>query len=101
MLNGKTIAVVVPTRNEETQIQTVIETMPDFVDRIIVINDLSTDRTEQIVKKLIKEDRSKVTPLNHKNKVKPTKYNQAEILVEKLNEKETELFIKSEIVNKN
>ena len=39
MLNNKTIAVVVPAFNEEKQIGIVIETMPDFVDRIIIIND--------------------------------------------------------------
>ena len=36
MLNNKTIAVVVPAYNEEKQISTVIETMPVFVDRIMM-----------------------------------------------------------------
>lgn len=49
MLNKKTIAVVVPAYNEEKQIGLVIETMPDFVDRIIVINDCSKDNTAKIV----------------------------------------------------
>ena len=49
MLNNKTIAVVVPAYNEEKQIGIVIETMPDFVDRIIVVNDLSSDRTQEII----------------------------------------------------
>ena len=39
MINNKTIAVVVPCFNEESQIEMVIENMPDFVDRIIVVND--------------------------------------------------------------
>jgi glycosyltransferase involved in cell wall biosynthesis len=37
MLNNYTIAVVVPAYNEENQIGHVIETMPDFVDRIVVL----------------------------------------------------------------
>lgn len=54
MLDGKTIAVVVPAYNEEKLISTVINTMPDFVDRIIVVNDCSRDRTEEIVRECIK-----------------------------------------------
>ena len=45
MLNGKLVAVVVPAYDEETQIGIVIDTMPDFVDRIIIVNDGSTDNT--------------------------------------------------------
>ena len=43
MLNNKTVAVVVPAYNEESQIGLVIESMPDFVDRIIIVNDCSKD----------------------------------------------------------
>jgi glycosyltransferase involved in cell wall biosynthesis len=39
------VAVVVPAYNEETQIDRVLETMPDYVDRIIVVDDASADRT--------------------------------------------------------
>ncbi len=49
MLNNKTVAVVVPAYNEESQIGMVIETMPGFVDRIIVVNDNSKDNTKQVV----------------------------------------------------
>ena len=45
MFKDKTVAVVVPAYNEESQIGLVIEAMPDFVDRIIVVNDFSTDKT--------------------------------------------------------
>jgi glycosyltransferase involved in cell wall biosynthesis len=38
MLKDKTIAVVVPAYNEETQIGQVIETMPEFKNYIMVIN---------------------------------------------------------------
>jgi len=36
-----TIAAVVPAYNEETLIGRVIETMPDWVDRIVVVDDAS------------------------------------------------------------
>lgn len=49
MLHNKTIAVVVPAYNEESQIGLVIETMPAFVDRIVVVNDCSTDGTAEVV----------------------------------------------------
>ncbi len=48
MLNGKTVAVVVPAYNEATQIGRVIDSMPGFVDRIIVVNDRSTDQTAEV-----------------------------------------------------
>jgi len=61
MLKDKTIAVVVPAYNEEKQIGLVIETMPAFVDRIIVVNDLSTDRTSEIVQYHIKKTENRPT----------------------------------------
>ena len=49
MYKGKTIGVVVPAYNEEKLIDRVIDTMPDFVDRIIVVNDASTDNTLSVL----------------------------------------------------
>ena len=49
MHEGKTIAVVVPAHNEEKLIGRVLETMPDFVDLIIVVDDASTDQTSTLV----------------------------------------------------
>ncbi|MDZ7740335.1 MAG: glycosyltransferase [Bacteroidota bacterium] len=40
----------VPAFNEEKQIGQVIETMPEFVDYILVVDDGSTDRTVEIAK---------------------------------------------------
>ena len=45
MINNKTIAVVVPAYNEESQVGMVIDTMPPFVDRIVIVNDGSIDST--------------------------------------------------------
>ena len=49
MYQGRTVAVVVPAYNEGTLVGSVIETMPDFVDRIIVVDDASQDRTADVV----------------------------------------------------
>jgi glycosyltransferase involved in cell wall biosynthesis len=46
----KTVAVVIPAYNEEKLIARTIDTVPDFVDWIIVVNDASTDSTAQIVR---------------------------------------------------
>ena len=52
----KTIAVVVPAYNEEKLIDQTLNSIPALVDKIIVVNDASTDTTAQIVKKKTKED---------------------------------------------
>lgn len=52
MLNGKTVAVVVPCYNEEKQIKRVMETMPGFVDLILAVNDKSTDGTLSVLQGL-------------------------------------------------
>jgi len=49
VFEDKTVAVVVPAYNEETQIAGVLATMPDFVDCVIVVDDSSTDATGQVV----------------------------------------------------
>jgi len=45
MYDRSSIAVVVPAYNEEPFVGDVLETIPDFVDRIYAIDDCSTDRT--------------------------------------------------------
>jgi len=51
LIKQNKIAVVVPAYNEEKMISKVIETMPDFVDLIIVVDDFSQDRTIQMAEK--------------------------------------------------
>lgn len=50
MYRGHFVGVVVPAHNEETQIARVIDTMPDFVDRIVIVDDCSKDRTSEVVR---------------------------------------------------
>lgn len=45
MYKGLRVAVVVPAHNESAHIASVIETMPELVDHIVVIDDLSPDDT--------------------------------------------------------
>lgn len=85
MINNKTVAVVVPAYNEETQIASVIETMPDFVDRIVVVNDCSKDNTLQVVLNCINNDTRDYA--NDKICIKtivPNRYNEAEIAIQKM-----------------
>lgn len=56
MYRNKTICVVVPAYNEELLIGRTVTTMPEFVDRICVVDDQSRDRTPQIVSELARED---------------------------------------------
>ncbi len=49
MYKNRSIAVVVPCFNEEKQLSRVIDTMPDIVDKIVVVDDSSTDNTRQVM----------------------------------------------------
>lgn len=51
MYKDKSVAVVVPCYNEEKLISRVIETMPGFVDHIVCVDDMSLDRTVEIIEK--------------------------------------------------
>ena len=49
MYNEKTVAVVVPAYNEEKLIDRVVTTMPEFVDKIVIVDDSSKDQTVEKV----------------------------------------------------
>ena len=49
MYEGKRIAVTIPCYNEEKLVTTVLSTMPNFVDRMYVVDDVSKDNTVAVV----------------------------------------------------
>ena len=53
MFENKTVAVVVPCYNEETQIERVLATMPDAADCVIVVDDCSQDGTAEVVRRFL------------------------------------------------
>jgi glycosyltransferase involved in cell wall biosynthesis len=60
MYNGKKIGVVIPCYNEERQVvDKVLKIMPGFVDKMIVVDDKSTDNTVDVVKEFMRKDKKK------------------------------------------
>jgi glycosyltransferase involved in cell wall biosynthesis len=68
LYKNKTIGVVVPAYNEEIYIGEVIQTMPDFVDRIYIINDCSSDST---LKACEKSTDNRLTIISHDKRQGP------------------------------
>ena len=60
MYKGKKIGVVIPCYNEERQVvDKVLKIMPGFVDKMIVVDDKSTDNTVDVVKEFMRKDKKK------------------------------------------
>ena len=57
MYREKTVAVVIPAYNEERMIRQTLSTLPDYVDKIIVVDDASKDKTSAIVQEIAGKDR--------------------------------------------
>ena len=67
MYRGKTVAAIVPAYNEEKLVGKVIETMPAFVDHIVVVDDASLDGTGEIVKDYQKRETRLIYIRHEKN----------------------------------
>ena len=66
MYHDAAIAVVVPCYNEEKLVTRVLETMPDYVDRVYVVDDRSQDRTVEVIKSyLATVDSDHITLIEH------------------------------------
>lgn len=65
MIKNKIIGVVVPAHNEELLIIDTLQGMPVFVDKIIVVNDASTDKTKAKIQK-IQGNIKKIVLIDHK-----------------------------------
>ncbi|CAN2169701.1 WcaA Glycosyltransferases involved in cell wall biogenesis [Candidatus Nanopelagicaceae bacterium] len=52
MYEGKTVAVVIPCYNEELHVREVVETLPEWIDLVVAIDDASGDRTNEVLESL-------------------------------------------------
>jgi glycosyltransferase involved in cell wall biosynthesis len=64
MVEGKRLAVVVPAHNEEALVAETVAGIPDFVDRVYVVDDASTDATLARAEELAARD-PRVAVLRH------------------------------------
>jgi glycosyltransferase involved in cell wall biosynthesis len=103
MLMNKTVAVVVPAYNEEKQIRRVIETIPDFVDRIIIVDDCSKDKTAEVVSEYInKNDQPSLPDPTTSVLLQPeNEYDRAEKVLKEKRQADVDYFIASRIANTN
>jgi len=102
MLNNKTIAVVIPCYNESLQLKMVLDSMPDYVDRIVVVDDASKDNTVKIALDYLFDNTSNLTlPSILDKKIIPTIYNRADIEVQTRNNLELSKFTSRKIHNTN
>ena len=67
MYLGKKIAVVVPAYNEQKLIEKTLRSVPKLVDKIIVVDDASTDSTVSTVERLAEEDQRVELIAHNKN----------------------------------
>lgn len=86
MYRDKKIGVVVPAYKEELLIKDTLKSIPNYVDRVYVVNDCSPDRTGEIIAGFAEYD-ARVVPLTHEVNKGPgaaivTGYNKA--LLEKI-----------------
>lgn len=68
MYKGKSIGVIIPAHNEGTQIAGVLESLPDFVDHVVIIDDNSTDDTVAIIESYQTQDPRIVLIRHEENK---------------------------------
>lgn len=62
---AKQIAVVVPCYNEELQITKVVDSIPDFIKKIVIVDDRSKDKTISVVESLMKDETERIVLLKH------------------------------------
>ena len=65
MYKDKTVCVTIPCFNEETQVENVIAIMPEYIDKLVVVDDLSHDNTVQKIKNMARNS-SRIILIEHK-----------------------------------
>jgi glycosyltransferase involved in cell wall biosynthesis len=99
MLHNKTVPVVVPAYNEGQQIGIVLNTMPDFVDRIVVVNDCSKDNTAAVVATYVAKSAPTAPIPARPTHLEPTLFNMAEGVALEMRREEASLFPPHEVAN--
>ena len=99
MLNKKTVAVVIPAYNEQTQIRKVIDSMPEFVDLMVVVNDCSSDTTSLVVNDYIAKSDDDIGRIIQKSehKAAENEFEYADIVLEQLWTEEERFFTPTKI----
>ena len=64
MYQGNSIAVVVPAYNEELLISQTLKSIPDYIDKIYVVDDGSNDRTLDIIEQIASNNKH-IIPISH------------------------------------
>ena len=64
MYRSNRIAVVIPAHNEEVLIQDTLRGVPEYVDRVYVVNDGSSDETEERIREIASKD-GRYVLINH------------------------------------
>src|SRR5262245_58987576 len=65
MFEGRRVVAVVPAYNEEKLIGRVLDTMPSLVDRILIVDDASTDSTPSILAAAGERMRDRLRVIRH------------------------------------
>lgn len=67
MYRDKTVVVIIPAYNEEKLIGKVLQTIPPFIDHIVVVDDASRDRTGEVIKDYQKKEPRIIYLRNERN----------------------------------
>jgi len=68
MYRDQSVCLVIPAFNEATQLPLLLPDVPDFIDHIVIVNDGSSDGTQEVVEQLAAGN-ARITALQHeKNK---------------------------------
>ena len=99
MLNEKTVAVVIPAYNEETQIRKVLESMPEYVDLMVVVNDCSSDGTSAVVEEFMAIADGSVQQNIQKPEHRQTEneFEYADVVLEQLRKEEERFFVPTNV----
>lgn len=65
MYKNNKIAVVIPAYNEELLLQKTIDSVPNYIDKVVIIDDFSKDKTKSIIKNNYKKKPDTIVPIYH------------------------------------